>query len=120
MDQLDQTAYFYVPADPRLITFTEQANEIMLHHIKMLDNTQMDEEAAERLDTLRKEVEDVEIRDIGSYSIYAKPTLDGAYVDGEFVSEDEYLKLREEMASIVGVRKAVKMGSSNIRQTKQL
>jgi superfamily II DNA or RNA helicase len=130
VSQLNQTAMMFVPADPRLIHFAMSSNQLVMHVVPWL-NPDLGEEqalgmhisdiaiAATRLDgtviesgtttiqdvvrlrkNLQKSEEELFIK-AGDYTLYANPTLDGAAIGDEFVSENEYLALREEMAKII-------------------
>lgn len=127
---LDQTAVFYIPADPRLIDYAMSSNQIMQHAIPWLDPTLTEAEAmavhthrtgpanidldgspmargnttADMIAGLRAELarsrEDL-TTNVGSYTLIARPRMDGAAIGDEFLSEDEYLQLRQELAAVI-------------------
>jgi superfamily II DNA or RNA helicase len=128
--QLAQTAMMFVPADPRLIDYAMSSNELMMHSVPWLEPTLTDEQVvavheaetaftttrldgtvieagrttaddvARLRDSLKKSKESGFIQ-VGDYSLYANPALDGAAIGAEFISENEYLALRKEMSEIL-------------------
>lgn len=144
---LEQTAYFYVPADPRIIDMATSSNQMMLHRVPWLQEKDSDEDieetyretceldpdadpadmgrgntTAEQIRELREELqkdkESLTI-DIGSYRLFATAQMDGAAVNDEFITEDEYMALRSEMAGIINPHTAVRINGTALNAISQ-
>lgn len=97
--QIDQTAYFYVPADPRIKEMALTSNQMALHEVSWLNEiSDENPETADKVKVLREQLEATETIDIGTYSLEATATIEGAAINDEFLSEDKYRDLREKLA----------------------
>lgn len=87
----EQFCQFFVPADPRLVQYALESNRLTFHAIEPY--AQADTEGNKKVDELfaelKKEQGDL-TSEIGIYSIAGDSHLDGAAIDGELVSEDQY------------------------------
>ena len=146
---LQQDAVFLIPADPRLMTYAMEANQMATHVVRWLqapkDDTGAEVSKADLEQTYRSEtsegdeshgtldmekLEDLRRRyheaqqdrtfDAGEYTLYARARMDGALISEEYVSEDEYLQLRRRMAPLVGELSAMRMESDELNLLDQL
>jgi superfamily II DNA or RNA helicase len=62
---------------------------------------------------LKRTSDEMTIR-IGDYTLFAKAKIDGAAIDDEFISESEYLELRQRMAEIINPLTAARMRGAEI------
>ncbi len=102
--QPEQTAVVYIPADPRLKKFAEEAQAMTVHYIEQVARR------AERLDTqerLRQLAlilgEETETMDLGGHIVDAKMELIGGLTaDGISFTEDEWHERRLELLEDLG------------------
>ena len=130
--QLEQEAYFYVPADPRIQEHALSSNQMMLHSVPWLKKIALDDEVidtsretvikddsaaaadmgegqntVESIRKLRESLENKQVIDIGAYRLFARPEMDGAAINDEFIPEDEYLALRNNWAGVINPHTAM-------------
>ncbi len=149
VSQLAQTAVMYIPADPRLIEYAMESNKLALHTVDWLDEKLSEEESVEIHDketkstgtTLTGDVIDVDqvtpdqinhLRlqlqqdknqstvNTGDYTLYAAPQMEGASVGEEFVSEDAFLSLRDEMAEIIHPLSAARASQNALAELRDI
>lgn len=112
--QRDQTATFYLPADPRLIEYAENSRRTILHRFSIgnevhdPENGTSDGEKKKRSIAIDADNQwiidavdpDFVITDLGSYSITGSAVIDGVEVDGSRYSAEEVKIIREELVRI--------------------
>jgi superfamily II DNA or RNA helicase len=127
--QLQQEAMFFLFADPRNVSFARRSNKMLLHVVPWLAAPEREGDPGdhdERMARLREggiehpEQDDAgdadavrRLRDrlgderqydavnLGRYTLFARPAMDGAVIGGEIVTEDEYLGLRQRLAEVI-------------------
>ncbi len=121
LGQLDQEGSFFIPSDPRLISYAEDSNKIMLHEVSWMAEEGREEivkryedqmqnnaipnhnegDIFELVDGLKTKFKtDLKKNEIkaGEFMLYAKPRMDGAIIGEEFLSEAEYQAMIRDLA----------------------
>lgn len=107
--QSDQTATFYIPADPRLVEYAENSRKTILHRFTIGDEVNGEggegsvREATERFKWITDALyEPPSIMDLGDYSVRGAAEVDGVEVDGSSYSPEEIRAIREELVRLTG------------------